>query len=106
MNIEQKNGKPEQKNNDGGLLAKLQPGKDRITALQKVIATLSTNPKKSFEDEISIKQMQEEINSLVSHQTEIMNGFDNKYATQKKDGVLSVEDLQGSVKDWDKRRAV
>lgn len=90
MNIEQQQGKPGQKNNEDGLLAKLQPGKDRITALQKVIATLNANPKKTLEDEVSIKQMQQEINNLVSRQTEIMNEFDNKYSTQQINGVITI----------------
>jgi hypothetical protein len=67
--------------NEGGLMAQLQPGKDKITALQKVMATLNNNPNKSFQDEVDLRTMGEEIASLVKEQAKIMDTYDKKYIT-------------------------
>ena len=83
-----------------GLLSKLQPGKDRMTALLKVIAGLKSNPSKSFQDEEDILKMQQELNQITQSQKDIMDDYDGKYAVQqpREDGAWNSITMGGNAR--------
>ena len=71
----------QESNNQDGLLTQLQPGKERMNALLKIIETLETKPSPSFQDESDIINMRKEIVQITEDQKRIMEEFDKKYST-------------------------
>jgi uncharacterized protein YecA (UPF0149 family) len=87
----------QESNNQDGLLTQLQPGKERMNTLLKIIETLETKPSPSFQDESDIINMRKEIVQITEDQKRIMEEFDKKYIVSN-DIVWDETSTGGNIK--------